>query len=312
MSDSGSIDELWGKDVTDEPALTINDTFARRYDREGQRREAQRLAEMTVANPLGSAAINVLLRCARRAAKAVTAKLARMMRRGSAPSATLAAQIAALATLPPAAVASEALARASFVCTADARELLAPSSTADPTITEAIGRVVGHSLVQKQLVALANGAKRQLVQESHATDRKEGGTLTSPAIAPAVQPQLQKRRRPAIPEATAAGDLVCSMEPPGVVREMHSVAVGAGALAHVDQRSTAGVPAPSRGHVHGRGAGRGRGLTAAGEPAFGDLHPSWQAKRRATRRATKAVSRSLRAASSHEGEVVLLNATGSS
>jgi hypothetical protein len=46
--------------------------------------------------------------------------------------------------------------------------------------------------------------------------------------------------------------------------------------------------------VHGRGAGSGRDLGPHGEPAFEALHPSWRAKRQATRRHAKTVSKQLR------------------
>ena len=47
-------------------------------------------------------------------------------------------------------------------------------------------------------------------------------------------------------------------------------------------------------HKHGRGAGKGRGLhPVSGEPHFVDMHPSWQAIRRANRRQHKAVKRDL-------------------
>jgi hypothetical protein len=54
--------------------------------------------------------------------------------------------------------------------------------------------------------------------------------------------------------------------------------------------------------VHGRGAGRGRGLDFRGEPRFEEMHPSWQAVRRASRRQSKAVTRALRGSSSGEGD----------
>jgi hypothetical protein len=43
----------------------------------------------------------------------------------------------------------------------------------------------------------------------------------------------------------------------------------------------------------GRGCGRGRGLTAAGEPPFESMHPSWQARRRMAARQGKVIRREL-------------------
>ena len=56
-------------------------------------------------------------------------------------------------------------------------------------------------------------------------------------------------------------------------------------------------------YPHGRGAGRGRGLDFRGEPHFVDMHASWQAARRQSRRAAKTTTRALR---SHAMEKVVL------
>jgi hypothetical protein len=64
-------------------------------------------------------------------------------------------------------------------------------------------------------------------------------------------------------------------------------------------------------HVHGRGAGKGRGLhPLTGEPRFDDMHPSWQAKRRASARQGKAVHRALREPPAPAVEVPLAAAAG--
>jgi len=64
-------------------------------------------------------------------------------------------------------------------------------------------------------------------------------------------------------------------------------------------------------HVHGRGAGKGRGLhPLTGEPRFDDMHPSWQARRRASARQAKAVHRALREPPAPAVEVPLAAAAG--
>jgi hypothetical protein len=63
--------------------------------------------------------------------------------------------------------------------------------------------------------------------------------------------------------------------------------------------------------LKGRGCGRGRGLDFRGEPPFQDMHPSWQAHRRKTRRETKAVTKALRVKDGPALEVVHLSSVPS-
>lgn len=68
---------------------------------------------------------------------------------------------------------------------------------------------------------------------------------------------------------------------------------------------------PPSSKKHGRGAGKGRGLDFRGEPKFDQMHPSWQAKRKAQRRQLKIVTKALRAGQAQEDAAIVVVEEGS-
>lgn len=276
-----------GGDDDGSSELRVNAGFAARFDVENARREAQRYADATAASPLSEAAIQVLLRCAAKTITMVRAKLLRAQKRRTLDG--IDSQLAALGDVTPALAAATALKRANFRFTAAAGALLDHRSVEDPAIAAALMRVVGHSQILKQLTSLARFLLRS------------GGP-------PAPRSRSDPLARP--PAASGAGDGIGKEDSPATGSKRHRSDLAAAASSVVAAEASAGVlphrqlakavvmePPSCRTnrHPHGRGAGRGRGLGPSGEPAFADLHPSWEAKRRTARREAKTVSKRLRA-----------------
>jgi hypothetical protein len=293
MQKPADLFDVFGSD-DDSESLHVNEAFAARFDREGARKEAQRLSDMTAADPLSDVAVQVLIRCAKKAMKLVSAKLARMNRRDSMSSAEVESQINALGSkLTPAVIASEALRRANFVCTEQACAMLVPSSAHDPATLAAMDRVLRHAMMQKQLVSLATWAKKHSV------------LLCSTSATPANEDPIdsfsstlkRKREKSCADEPTTRVTQGQSLTPLTNTSTSQARSVLSSPILRPDTaHSTAGESSARIVYMHGRGAGKGRGLSSAGEPSFEELHPSWQAKRRLAKRSHKIISKSIRSA----------------
>lgn len=85
----------------------------------------------------------------------------------------------------------------------------------------------------------------------------------------------------------------------------HAQARGAVSAGSSLAREASTVPSKDR-KAHGRGAGKGRGLDFRGEPKFDEMHPSWQAKRKAQRRQVKAVTKALRGGADADAGVAVV------
>jgi hypothetical protein len=134
------------------------------------------------------------------------------------------------------------------------------------------GGAAAASLSSAPGAALAAGRKRRRADSGSASDGSGGGTSSA---APAQRgPRLGAAADEDAPPAAAADD---------------------------NAAAAAAADAPLSSKKHGRGAGRGRGLDFRGEPKFDDMHPSWQAKRRAARRQVKLVTKALRGGAAGSG-----------
>ena len=310
------MDDVFPGGDEDASELRINADFASQFDRENTRRDAQRLADATARTPLSEAAIHVLIRCAKRTVAMVRAKLLRSKTRGAMDGDVADAQVAALdSALTPAVIAAAALSRANYRCSVPAMTLLDLRAVDDPNAAAALDRVVGHSQLQKQLTGLALFLLRPATTIV-APDAKIDASKPVPTVAGLgskrrrdVELSSSKAAEPSASPLASAVDCPAHMRvisdvatTPLPARSVILVASSRGAsserLATERLGFLTGVGLTRRSNrdrIHGRGAGSGRGLGPHGEPAFDDLHPSWQAKRRVARREAKTVSKKLRA-----------------
>lgn len=265
--------DVFGDEEGGEQELRVNAAFASRFDDEATRRTQQRWREVGSRFPLGRAHVKALLAGAQEVAAAEGA---------SAP--------------PARQLLGAVMASRAWKADADAATMLdvaGPDAGAAAVDAATLARLCEQGALKKAIRAAFVYIKKM----AHAAPEK----AVKPAAA-AGKAAGQKRARPG-PDGGNASDtadapaLTTRGASSGAAVDGGSDGGGASAVAAAprDSRRQAALP-PAEVNVKrkGRGAGAGRGLDFRGEPRFDEMHPSWQAKRKAQRRQLKLVTKALR------------------
>ena len=265
-------------------SLSVDSSFARRYDAEAERRVHQRWRSVAARVPLGQAHLLSLLDGARAALRFL----------GTQPAA------AATAAPTPEAVVAHVMAERGWAAErgAAAGAALAaaaggePSTLASALEHDAMRRAVRATHLHIKKVAFTGGGVRE-------AKKAAGGGAREPAVRGGGREGAGGEGSAVSAGRGAAAEALSAV----ATRSAAGSGVGSGPRAAVVAAvvaapavSAAAVPrdAPAPSLPRGRGAGRGRGLDHTGEPRFADMHPSWRESRRRTRRQSKLMTRGLR------------------
>lgn len=267
--------------------LRVNSSFAAAYDGEAARRVKQRWRDVAGRVPLPVTVVASLVAGAKAALKedegAATAK----------------------ARHTPADVVRWVMKDRGWRADADAAPLLVHSkgaASASPLPDDVASRLAEAAALKKAVRAAFVYIKKAAFAGGGAP-----AAARSSAPAPAAAVAGRKRRRADSGSASDGGGSGSVVSRGGADGEGSAAATDgpappATAPAPVALDDDAALDAPtSCRKKHGRGAGRGRGLDFRGEPKFDDMHPSWQAKRRAARRQVKLVTKALRGGAGGSG-----------